>query len=61
MKENSTEVPPSPASICSSGYEESWRTTEEYCSPTPSDLHPSEENMMPLAFREITSNLNGKY
>lgn len=60
MKENFTEVPPSPASICSSGFEESWRPAEEYCSPTPSDLHPSEENMMPLAFREITSNLNGK-
>ncbi|WOG83923.1 hypothetical protein DCAR_0103101 [Daucus carota subsp. sativus] len=55
--ENSTEVPPSPASICSSGFEESWRPAEEYCSPTPSDLHPSEENMMPLAFREISSNL----
>lgn len=56
--ENFTEVPPSPASICSSGFEESWRPAEEYCSPTPSDLHPLEENMMPLAFREITSNLN---
>lgn len=56
--ENFTEVPPSPASICSSGFEESWRPAEEYCSPTPSDLHPSEENMMPVAFREITSNLN---
>ncbi|KAL7608657.1 hypothetical protein Lser_V15G12193 [Lactuca serriola] len=50
--ENSTEVPPSPASVCSSIHEEYFR----YCaSPTTT---PLDDNDMPQAFRDISSNLN---
>ncbi|KAJ0041500.1 hypothetical protein Pint_28716 [Pistacia integerrima] len=56
--ENSTEVPPSPASVCSSSQEEFWRPVD-YLSPisTP-DVTPGEDNSMPQVFREISSNLN---
>ncbi|KAL5754285.1 hypothetical protein ACOSP7_022505 [Xanthoceras sorbifolium] len=56
--ENSTEVPPSPASVCSSTQEEFWRPTD-YLSPisTP-DVTLGEDNAMPQVFREISSNLN---
>ncbi|KAJ0097650.1 hypothetical protein Patl1_29275 [Pistacia atlantica] len=56
--ENSTEVPPSPASICSSSQEEFWRPVD-YLSPisTP-DVTLGEDNSMPQVFREISSNLN---
>ncbi|GMI68259.1 TON1 Recruiting Motif 26 [Hibiscus trionum] len=56
--ENSTEVPPSPASVCSSTNEEFWRQVD-YLSPisTP-DVSFGEENAVPQVFKEISSNLN---
>ncbi|KAL4367707.1 hypothetical protein GQ457_05G005970 [Hibiscus cannabinus] len=56
--ENPTEVPPSPASVCSSPHEEFWREVD-YLSPisTP-DATVGEYNAVPQAFREISSNLN---
>ncbi|GAV83035.1 LOW QUALITY PROTEIN: DUF4378 domain-containing protein, partial [Cephalotus follicularis] len=55
--ENSTEVPPSPASVCSSIQEEFWRPAE-YLSPisTP-DVSFGEDNAMPHVFKEISYNL----
>ncbi|KAL3845031.1 hypothetical protein ACJIZ3_002434 [Penstemon smallii] len=56
--ENYTEVPPSPASVCSSAHEEFWRSAD-YLSPTSSSsVHQLEDNEMPHVFREINSNLN---
>ncbi|GFQ06759.1 hypothetical protein PHJA_002819900 [Phtheirospermum japonicum] len=57
--ENSTEVPPSPASVCSSSvHEEYWRQAE-YLSPISSTGgHQLEDSEMPHVFREINSNLN---
>lgn len=57
--ENSTEVPPSPASVCSSIHEEFFR----YCaSPTTTITTPGaptlDDNDLPQAFRDISSNLN---
>ncbi|CAK7355562.1 unnamed protein product [Dovyalis caffra] len=56
--ENSTEVPPSPASVCSSAQEEFWRATD-YLSPlsTP-DITMGEDDAVPQVFKEISSNLN---
>ncbi|XVF18148.1 hypothetical protein REPUB_Repub10bG0187300 [Reevesia pubescens] len=56
--ENSTEVPPSPASVCSSTHEEFWRQVD-YLSPisTP-DVSFGEDNAVPQVFKEISSNLN---
>ncbi|KAK9038165.1 hypothetical protein V6N11_023051 [Hibiscus sabdariffa] len=56
--ENSTEVPPSPASVCSSTNEEFWRQVD-YLSPisTP-DVNFGEENAVPQVFKEMSSNLN---
>lgn len=56
--ENSTEVPPSPASVCSSAHEEFFRPGD-YVSPvsTP-DLPLVEDYPVPHLFREISSNLN---
>ncbi|KAK9012347.1 hypothetical protein V6N11_040404 [Hibiscus sabdariffa] len=56
--ENSTEVPPSPASVCSSTNEEFWRQVD-YLSPisTP-DVNFGEENALPQVLKEISSNLN---
>ncbi|VFQ99793.1 unnamed protein product [Cuscuta campestris] len=60
--ENFTEVPPSPASVCSSVTEElGWRPGGDYShisSPasTP-DIHPLVESDMPRIFREISSNI----
>ncbi|XVF16031.1 hypothetical protein REPUB_Repub09cG0206500 [Reevesia pubescens] len=56
--ENSTEVPPSPASVCSSTHEEFWRQVD-YLSPisTP-DVTLGEDNDVPQVFKEISSNLN---
>ncbi|KAE8701282.1 hypothetical protein F3Y22_tig00110548pilonHSYRG00690 [Hibiscus syriacus] len=58
-QENPTEVPPSPASFCGSPHEEFW-TEVDYLSPisTP-DVTLGEDNTIPLAFRGISSNLNG--
>ncbi|XP_044507968.1 uncharacterized protein LOC123227285 isoform X2 [Mangifera indica] len=56
--ENSTEVPPSPASVCSSSQEEFWRPVD-YLSPisTP-DVTLGEEISMTQVFRQINSTLN---
>ncbi|XP_022740865.1 uncharacterized protein LOC111292648 [Durio zibethinus] len=56
--ENYTEVPPSPASVCSSTHEEFWRQVD-YLSPisTP-DVTLVEDNAVPQVFKEISSNLN---
>ncbi|KAI9109776.1 hypothetical protein K1719_019406 [Acacia pycnantha] len=56
--ENSTEVPPSPASVCSNAHEELWKRAE-YLSPisTP-DVSSRDDNAMPEVFREISSGLN---
>ncbi|CAL5373546.1 unnamed protein product [Camellia sinensis] len=56
--ENFTEVPPSPASVCSSVYEELWRAADHFSSTSTSDLSPLEDVMLPQVFREISSNLN---
>lgn len=56
--ENSTEVPPSPASVCSSIHEDLYRAA--YCvspSTTPGAV-TSDDNDLPQAFRDISSNLN---
>lgn len=56
--ENSTEVPPSPASVCSSVHEDFWRRAE-YLSPisTP-DVSSRDDNVVPQVFRDISSGLN---
>ncbi|TKY70240.1 hypothetical protein E2542_SST06529 [Spatholobus suberectus] len=56
--ENSTEVPPSPASVCSSVHEDFWRRTE-YLSPisTP-DVSSRDDSVVPQVFRDISSGLN---
>lgn len=55
--ENATEVPPSPASVCSSVHEEFWRAAN--CpSPSTPGATPFEENDLPQAFRDISYNLN---
>uniref|UniRef100_A0A7N0UUH7 DUF4378 domain-containing protein n=2 Tax=Kalanchoe fedtschenkoi TaxID=63787 RepID=A0A7N0UUH7_KALFE len=56
--ENSTEVPPSPASVCSSINEEFWRPSR-YSSPvsTP-DVRSLDGDSIPHVFREISSNLS---
>ncbi|XP_048335164.1 uncharacterized protein LOC107424299 [Ziziphus jujuba] len=58
VRENFTEVPPSPASVCSSAQEDFWRPVD-YLSPlsTP-DLTPRDDYIVPQVFREISSNLN---
>ncbi|KAM1047503.1 hypothetical protein ACFX2C_026852 [Malus domestica] len=55
--DNFTEVPPSPASLCSTAQEDFWRPTD-YLSPisTPSAT-PREDSIMPQAFRDISDNL----
>ncbi|KAE9613179.1 hypothetical protein Lal_00027788 [Lupinus albus] len=56
--ENSTEVPPSPASMCSSVHDEHWRQVE-YLSPisTP-DMSSRDNNVVSHVFRDISSALN---
>ncbi|KAK1439245.1 hypothetical protein QVD17_05061 [Tagetes erecta] len=56
--ENATEVPPSPASICSSIHEDFYRAA--YCaSPTTTPGAPtSDDSDIPQAFRDISSNLH---
>lgn len=58
-QENSTEVPPSPASVCSSINEEFWRPSS-YASPlsTP-DVCSVDGDLVPQVFRDISSNLSG--
>ncbi|KAH6837584.1 hypothetical protein C2S53_009891 [Perilla frutescens var. hirtella] len=55
---NSTEVPPSPASVCSSVRDEFWRSTD-YLSPiSSSGGHQLEDSDMSNVFRDINSNLS---
>lgn len=54
--ENCTEVPPSPASVCSSVHEEFWRATDHVSSTSVSDLSPLEDTSQ--IFKEISSNLS---
>lgn len=56
--ENSTEVPPSPASICSSAQEEFWRLADHISPMSTPDLSSREDIDVPLVFKEISSNLN---
>ncbi|KAF8100398.1 hypothetical protein N665_0225s0015 [Sinapis alba] len=55
--ENSTEVPPSPASVCSSTPEEFWRNVDYLSQVSTPDVTVSDENGMPQVFRDISSNL----
>ncbi|CAN0873671.1 hypothetical protein LINGRAHAP2_LOCUS10440 [Linum grandiflorum] len=59
IMENSTEVPPSPASICSNAQEELWRPSDYNVSPvsTPDHVTLEDESGMPQVFRDICSNL----
>ncbi|KAM7519968.1 hypothetical protein LguiB_018930 [Lonicera macranthoides] len=56
--ENSTEVPPSPVSVCSSVHEELWRSAGDQLSPTITSDVPPLENALPQVFKEIGPNLN---
>ncbi|KAK6154041.1 hypothetical protein DH2020_013680 [Rehmannia glutinosa] len=57
--ENSTEVPPSPASVCSSSVQEEFWRQADYLSPiSSSGGHQLEDSEMSHVFREINSNLN---
>ncbi|XP_073296533.1 uncharacterized protein [Primulina huaijiensis] len=56
--ENSTEVPPSPASVCSCSHDEFWRPMDNSSPSSSSDVHQLEDGDMPFVFREINSNLN---
>ncbi|KAF9603718.1 hypothetical protein IFM89_037481 [Coptis chinensis] len=56
-QENSTEVPPSPASVCSSAHEEFYRTTEYHSPISTLDVPMIEDHGVPKVFREISSNL----
>ncbi|GMJ07862.1 TON1 Recruiting Motif 26 [Hibiscus trionum] len=56
--ENPTEVPPSPASICSSPHEEYWREVDYLSLISTPDATVRDDNAAPQGFREISSNLN---
>ncbi|WZZ02873.1 hypothetical protein YC2023_088794 [Brassica napus] len=58
FEENSTEVPPSPASVCSSTPEEFWRNVDYLSQVSTPDVTVSDENGMPQVFRDISSNLS---
>ncbi|XP_022855038.1 uncharacterized protein LOC111376319 [Olea europaea var. sylvestris] len=56
--ENSTEVPPSPASVYSSVHDEFWRPADYFSPTVASDAHQLDHSEVPHVFREINSNLN---
>ncbi|KAM7260812.1 hypothetical protein ACFE04_026287 [Oxalis oulophora] len=56
-RENSTEVPPSPASVCSSAQEDFWRPADNLSPASTPEVNFEEDNAMPHFFREISSNL----
>lgn len=56
--ENSTEVPPSPASVCSSIHEEFYRIAEHPSPISTLDVPMIEEHNVPKVFRDISSNLH---
>ncbi|XP_010266199.1 PREDICTED: uncharacterized protein LOC104603775 isoform X2 [Nelumbo nucifera] len=55
--ENLTEVPPSPASVCSSGHEEFCQPVDHLSPISTLDVPLIEDCPMPRVFREISSNL----
>ncbi|XP_068646654.1 uncharacterized protein [Aristolochia californica] len=57
-QENSTEVPPSPASVCSSPYEDFFRPGEHPSPVSTLDVPFIEDNPIPQVFKEISSNLH---
>lgn len=56
--ENSTEVPPSPASVCSSSHDEFYRIVEHPSPISTLDVPMIEDHNMPKVFRDISSNLH---
>ncbi|KAG9442952.1 hypothetical protein H6P81_018806 [Aristolochia fimbriata] len=57
-QENSTEVPPSPASVCSSPYEDFFRPGDHPSPVSTLDVPFVEDHPIPQAFKEISSNLH---
>ncbi|XP_074264323.1 uncharacterized protein LOC141586837 isoform X2 [Silene latifolia] len=55
--ENLTEVPPSPASVCSSVHEDFWKPTENPSPISMSDVTSVGDHSVGNVFREISSNL----
>lgn len=56
--ENSTEVPPSPASVCSTPRDDFWRKTDCLSPLSTPDVTLGEDDAVPQVFRDISSNLN---
>ncbi|XP_058098578.1 uncharacterized protein LOC131243328 isoform X2 [Magnolia sinica] len=56
-QENSTEVPPSPASVCSSPQEHFFRPGGHPSPASPLDIPFIEDHPVPQVFKEISSNL----
>ncbi|KAL5143112.1 hypothetical protein HKD37_09G026145 [Glycine soja] len=56
--ENSTEVPPSPASMCSCVHEEDWRKTGYSSLTSTPDASSLDDIFIPKVFRDISSGLN---
>ncbi|GAB4847626.1 hypothetical protein Ancab_026687 [Ancistrocladus abbreviatus] len=57
-QENSTEVPPSPASVCSSAQEEIWKVVDHPSPLSTSDMTSVGDQSVGHVFREISSNLD---
>lgn len=55
--DNSTELPPSPASICSSYHEEFWKPIDHPSPVSISDVTSVEDHNVGNVFKEISSNL----
>ncbi|KAG4951924.1 hypothetical protein AAZX31_16G104800 [Glycine max] len=56
--ENSTEVPPSPASMCSCVHEKNWRQTGYSSLTSTPDVSSLDDIFIPKVFRDISSGLN---
>ena len=59
LQENSTELPPSPASICSTPREDFWRPIDHPSPVSVSDVTSVEDHSVGNVFKEISSNLTG--
>lgn len=59
LQENSTEVPPSPASVCSSAHDEFARPGDHPSPVSTLDVPLIEDHHVPQVFKEISSNLYG--
>ncbi|XP_010680604.2 uncharacterized protein LOC104895726 isoform X2 [Beta vulgaris subsp. vulgaris] len=55
--DNSTELPPSPASICSSSHEDFWKPIDHPSPASVSDVTSVEDHSVGNVFKEISSNL----